>query len=133
MSTLAMILTAAMGVPGDVPERESGQIAETQPLALSGEWKGSWSNSSGNFKVIVTREKVSLADNRAPIMVWIVRDEGEGRIQLNYWMLTYLGIYRQEGDRLLICLREASQGRPTSFRVSDGQDLLILHRVKPRK
>jgi hypothetical protein len=44
-----------------------------------------------------------------------------------------LGIYQRHGSRLMICLRDAKVGRPTSFKGGDGQSLLILHRVKPRK
>jgi hypothetical protein len=40
MSALAMILTAAMAVPGDGLERMSGERArEEQPLDLTGQWK----------------------------------------------------------------------------------------------
>lgn len=40
MSALAMILTAAIVVPGDVPEKVLGEIE--QRLDLSGEWEGTW-------------------------------------------------------------------------------------------
>jgi hypothetical protein len=40
MSALAMILTAAMAVPGDRPEKESGEmVRQRQPLNLDGQWK----------------------------------------------------------------------------------------------
>lgn len=40
MSALAMILAAAMAVPGNGPEMELGQmVQESQPLDLSGEYK----------------------------------------------------------------------------------------------
>jgi hypothetical protein len=39
MSALAMILTAAMVVPGDGPEKVSGELCRMRRLDLRGEWK----------------------------------------------------------------------------------------------
>jgi uncharacterized protein (TIGR03067 family) len=47
---------------------------------------------------------------------------------------TALGIYRVKGDRLEVCWACPGVERPTRFAPrKEGQDLLILRRVKPRK
>jgi uncharacterized protein (TIGR03067 family) len=47
---------------------------------------------------------------------------------------TALGVYRVKGDRLEMCLACPGAERPTKFAPrKDRQELLILHRVKPRK
>lgn len=47
---------------------------------------------------------------------------------------TALGIYRVKGDRLEICWACPGVERPTKFAPDkEGQDLMILRRVKPRK
>jgi hypothetical protein len=141
MSTLVLMLTAAMAVPGNGPEMVSGEVKLTDPLDLSGEWLGVW-------KVYKTEYEVEQIDGRG---AWSIRgfpkgiqagmrgsfyltpnvtDEGEGRLLLK-WLYPSLGIYHQDGDDLIICFRDAREGRPLSFRVGDG-DLLILHRVKPK-
>jgi hypothetical protein len=60
-------------------------------------------------------------------------DEGGGRFLVAVSKVLYLGIAEQDGDRVILCIREAGEGRPTSFRAGDGQHLLILHRVRPGK
>ena len=39
-SALAMILMTAMVVPGNGPEKVSGEVEQEQRLDLSGEWEG---------------------------------------------------------------------------------------------
>jgi hypothetical protein len=64
---------------------------------------------------------------------WTISDEGAGRFHLMVDEVGHLGIYKQDGDRIVICYQTESKGRPMSFRAGDGQHLLILYRVKPGK
>jgi hypothetical protein len=130
MSTLAMILTAAMVVPGDGPKMESREIE--QGLDLSGTWEGTFHAIDGEVWTIhLTRARCRCESKRAmseydnPF-----RDDGGGKLHIHN-RPGRLGIYRQEGDHLIICLGD--EYRPTTFRTTDGQNLLILHRVKPSK
>src|SRR5262249_22734451 len=57
-------------------------------------------------------------------------DQGRGNLRFH----THLGIYRQEDDRLVICLGQRGTGKPpTFFRLGGGPRLLTLHRVNPDK
>ena len=64
-----------------------------------------------------------------------VTDEGRGRLRVRWAFRDHLGIYRQEGDRLLIAYRDDFRGRPASFwpAAGEGHHLLILRRVRPAK
>ena len=56
MSALAMILTAVMAVPGNGPEKASGEIR--QGLDLSGEWEGTLHSFDGKvYQVHLTRDR----------------------------------------------------------------------------
>jgi hypothetical protein len=106
MSTLVLILTAAMAVPGNGPKMVSAEME--RKLDIQGEWTPS------------------------DLLSGIV-DDGGGNVRMEYRNGWHLGIWKQEGDRLVICLREPGFGRPIDFQVRNEQELLILHRVKPRK
>jgi hypothetical protein len=133
-SALAMVLTAAMAVPGNGPERVSGEMEGR--LDLSGEWEGFCFDASGRTY------PAELGDGGLDLMAgkqwhWSIPlvnliDEGDGKFHIPD-VPRIQGIYRQHGDHLLLCFRIGSGERPTSFRGGDGQDFLILHRVKPRK
>ncbi|HZT34702.1 MAG TPA: hypothetical protein VFA15_02190, partial [Nitrososphaera sp.] len=65
-------------------------------------------------------------------------DEGNGRFAFRRDTKApeapdYLGIYKQEGDKVTICYRQSEYGRPTTFKFMDSCMLLTLHRVKTRK
>lgn len=142
MSALAMILTAAMAVPGDGPEKVSGEIAEQQRLDLRGEWKGKLSKYDRKYgeiaaKVHLSGGRLKAEDNAKPdefvadVPVSFI-DEGDGkfRLRLDEDQL-YLGIYRQEGDRLIACFGD--KHRPNEFKLTERRGLIILHRAKSRK
>jgi hypothetical protein len=140
MSALAMILTAAMMVPGDWPEKVSGEVRKPQQLDLRGEWRGIRKTEKDKYEVYASEGMGSLSCRRLPkgrqgpfYLSPRITDEGGGKLRLIWWDNPCLAIYEQDGDRLTICFRDARKGRPISFRSSDGHDLLILHRVKPRK
>jgi hypothetical protein len=134
MSTLVLVLTAAMMVPGDGPEKVSWEVE--QKLDLSGEWEGTFWDSQSKNKEGWT---VKLSDDWLVFergadtyrMLWQMTDEGGGKVKLKLWRTVYVGIYRQESDRVLIALCDIKKARPVSFPLGDDQSFLILHRAKP--
>ena len=136
-SALAMVLTAAMAVPANGPEKVSGEVE--QGLDLRGEWEGLLWKEQGDFIWVGYRDLVGVKglSYREGELVYRRRfnvvDEGNGMLRATLGRMERLGIYQRQSDRLIICLRDAENGRPTSFKGGNGQHLLILHRVKPRK
>ncbi|HTU17870.1 MAG TPA: hypothetical protein VMG10_07375 [Gemmataceae bacterium] len=133
MSALAMILTAAMAIPGNGPEMEPGEIA--QGLDLSGEWDGTLKLPGGalTFRLSKGRMLVKTAELTEPVAIPVsFTDEGAGKVR---WRSnnkkSLLGIYRQEGDRIIASFRRDRY--PKVIQVTNEQSLLILRRVKPRK
>ncbi len=137
MSALTMILTMAMVVPGNGPERDSGEVE--QRLNLRGKWRGtlrtihgttafvSFNNGRVTWLGVYARRKLHIFFN------WNCQDRGQGKLRFDWLGRQQLGIYRQDPDRLIVCFRNANEGSPTSFRCGDGQVLLILHRIKSDK
>lgn len=133
MSAMAMLLTAALAVPADAPEKVSMDMV----LDLSGEWEGTAQNTNAKSRVKISRGQLDSESERGRVGSNIrIIDEGEGklRIELNVAGAerNLLGIYKWQGSRLLICCREKSKGRPRSFMVDEVTSSLILHRVKSR-
>jgi hypothetical protein len=133
-SALAMVLAAAMAVPGSGTEAVSGETE--QGLDLRGRWEGVYINADeGMMEARLLDGGIGLATGEGGSFVKsIFSDEGGGKVRfiLND-AAKYLGIYEQQGDRVVICFRFADDGWPSSIRIAQGQHLLILHRVKPRK
>ena len=136
-SALAMILTAAMVVPGNGPEKVSGEV-EQQGLDLRGEWKGSVMDAPNKvFGAALAAGELGRGYDwgweEIPFLTFT--DEGAGRFRVRTRPgLVRLGIYWQEGYRLVFCLGEYDGKRPRSFDpIPHEQTLFILHRVKPRK
>lgn len=145
MSTLVLVLAAGITVSGNGPEMVSGKVE--QRLDLSGEWKGTWQLPDGQFTPAFSTEQRIPGVPEGGI---IVGEEWDGRSifirrdslieeESGYFSLRFkgrrgsLGIYQQDGDRVVLCFRIAGKGYPRSFRGGNGQHLLILHRVKPGK
>jgi hypothetical protein len=127
-SALAMVLMAAMAVPGNGPEKVSGEVE--QGLDLSGDWQLTIEveHGLGNVALVAAGSKL--------IKKFDIRDEGEGKVRLRFANGSaneLLGIYRQEGDHILINCARAPDGRPTSFEKRESYIRIILHRVKPGK
>jgi hypothetical protein len=99
-SALAIILAAGMAV-GNGPEKVSGE--REQWLDLRGEWEGTLMHGIGQGSILI-REGIWCLNN--------MTDEGRGELRVGRGESRWLGIYRQDGDRLIICNREARQGRP---------------------
>lgn len=147
MSALAMILTAAMAVPGDGPEKVSGEIAEEaklQRLDLSGEWEGKWTYNGVTADVMLRDGELCRFACRCQqaglireLLPFTFIDEGRGKLRIHSpWSGNgqSLGIYRQQSDKLVIYYRDAENGRPTAFRAAgEEHNTLIFHRVKSRK
>ncbi len=134
MSALAMILTAAMVVPGDGPEKVSGEMVQER-LDLRGEWEAilfhGGKKVSGQARILrgllVTWEgkggRGSFFWSDVPV------DEGKGNFRIG----GSLGIYQYDGNRLRICFDDGAGDRPTSFLPGKNRVYLILHRVKSSK
>jgi hypothetical protein len=134
MSTLAMIL-AAMIVPGNGPEKVSGEVSERElrALDLHSEWRGAMYSPPDTIESVAIKggHLLFLARGRDVGHLFVCTEKSEGTFRVRWSDETCLGIYRYEEGRLLLCLSEAGNDRPTSFKIGDGQYLLILHRVKP--
>ena len=135
---LAIILTAAMVIPRNAPQKVSWKlIRESEPLDLSAEWEGTLEEYDGEtMRVKLTKDQIYFdigdAGNR---FHWRIIDEGSGKF--SFWISEppTLGIYHQEGDRLIMCdiFPGFHHQRPKSFEKKKGISFLILHRVNPRK
>jgi hypothetical protein len=126
-SALAMILAAAMAVPGNGPEAVSGEME--QGLDLRGEWEGEWRIAAGG----VRQFELSNGRMSIPDILFQIRCQDGNRLRIQWDEDFYLGIYQRCDDRVLICLRDANYGLPTSFGLDERQIILILRRVKPRE
>jgi hypothetical protein len=142
MSVLAMILTAAMVVPGDGPEKVSGEVSEKgQGLDLKGKCKGSFrtklhDTSFSTVPATYQDGKLAVMYPGGPEMANVVFiDEGNGKCRCHMVEenLDALGIYKWKRGQLCICFNADCKNRPTSFTVDRVHSLLILHRVTPSK
>ncbi len=142
MLALAMILTAAMMVPGNGPEKASGDVTGKKPgLDLKGKWEGDLSIQQPDgspLTVPVTYQDGKLASGdsgEAVVMKLVFIDEGEGKCRCRNVGADQqtLGIYKWKREQLFICFNEDGKGRPTNFTAKGANCLLTLHRVKPCK
>ena len=136
-SALAMILAAGMTVPSIGPEKVSGEIEER--LELSGKWEGNVSHHEG-ISISALLEGGRLVEwewlgngPRIAVSYQVSISGVPGRFRLILNGERYVGIYKRSSDTVILCYRLAGRGYPTSFRAGDGQHLLTLRRVKPRK
>jgi hypothetical protein len=132
MSAFMMALAAGMAVGNAV----DGTSTEAhQGLDLRGSWKGELSVNGHDPAPVYASSAVLITTQwRIADHAWTLTDEGEGKgVRIEIWGQHFAGIYRQEGDRLTICFRNALLDRPRSFRRAEGQYLLILRRIKPGK
>lgn len=143
MSVLAMILMAAMAVPADGPEKPSMEVV--QELDLSGEWEGAFDDAAGSshncrfeYRYSARAEGLprffgSLWTKERGYVEMMVTDEGKGRLRIGQEVGIVFGIYKQHDDKLTICYCRIGASRPTTFRVTENQHVIVLHRVKSRK
>ncbi|HEY7330061.1 MAG TPA: hypothetical protein VH592_20665 [Gemmataceae bacterium] len=129
MTALAMILTAAMAVPGDGPEKVKGEME--RGLDLSGQWEGTWRSKQGEVCRIRIVPKIRFDRLSDGITIVLQSDdfidEGNGKLSFRGG----LGLYRQEKERLFICIGDL-KSRPLAIGKESGE-LVILHHVKSRK
>ncbi len=126
MSALAMILTVAIVVPGDGrSEKVLGEAVKPQVLDLKGEWMVTFDSIDKSLRINGQEFMRSLK----------VRDEGGGNLRMtvsrNGKKCPCLGIYRQEGDKVLISWCPEERGRPTGFQKT--VNIITLRRVQPAK
>jgi hypothetical protein len=132
-SALAMVLMAAMAVPGNGPEKVSVEIE--QGLDLTGEWEGVWLDSKGGTKVRLQDGELFLRPMPCTILLipFSVKSAGKRQLQLKINGSSHRARYRCEDDRVVICYSEVGEKCPDSMRLDKGREFLILHRVKPGK
>jgi hypothetical protein len=134
MSSFVFILVAVVVSNG--PEVES--LETYCGLDLRGKWQGIWVDGIGR-EWEATAENGHVSGERPEFVNFIhakhISDEGSGRVRILYPRVEppALGIYQWRDDCLIICFREERLGRPVAFQGGNGQDLIILRRVKPAK
>jgi hypothetical protein len=130
MSALAMILSAAMSVPGDGPEKASGEIAKLQRLDLRGEWKVEFDRYC----------EVTGWSGKQWCRVLRIQDMGGGRLRMavpkigkdnDLVFIPCTGTYSQERDRVVIHFRIVEEKTPAVFRGNIPQGCIIFYRVDP--
>jgi hypothetical protein len=128
-----MVLMVAMAVPGNGPERVSGETE--QGLDLRGEWEGVlvW---LGRARPVVLSGETLWWRRKGSVELWSIDcmiDEGGGKFRFKWVAYPTHGIYERRPDTILMCYGSMSEGRPSAFEVGKNRELLILHRVKPRR
>jgi hypothetical protein len=138
-SALALVLMAGMAVPGDGPEKVSGEVVEPRPLAGNKLWQQrvAWRGrrASGEFYHLVEGGKLFLASVVPQRVRYLVVDEGQGRLSLQdvTGQIIYHGIYSRGTDDIIISFCDAKYKRPTSFReVGEREHRLYLFHKTPR-
>lgn len=130
MSILFMIL--AMGqVPGGGSEKISGEMKKQ--LDLRGDWEGICHTSRMKTPIVMHNKIVTVIYNgrhlhNFDIDLQKVTEEGDNRLRFKWMGINCFGIYQQDSDRLRICF--SVKDWPTSYRVGDYEELLILRRKK---
>jgi len=133
--TAAMIALVAGLAVASGPERIPTEVKQT--LDLRGYWEGTWHGvlpcgEPGNSKARLKPGRLRLTAEQGAEWEGPCRflDEGAGKCRTT----SYLGIYKWEGNRVIICLGAPnSRQRPTGFGTDNYQNLLILKPAKPWK
>jgi hypothetical protein len=128
MSIQAMILTAAIVVPGEGKGNVSGEMV--RGLDLSGQWEGTLRSKQGEVSRVRIDRKVMLIESKGITRGFSTSrliDEGGGKLLYR----GQLSLYRQGNNLLVICVGDLNR-RPSSIGEENG-NLFILHRVKSRK
>jgi hypothetical protein len=131
MSPIAMIVVADMAL-GTGPDKVSDEVEKG--LELRGDWAGDWWIWDKR-KFAATVGDGTVSSNAVPDVLAFaladLTDDGGGKFRIGPDdSRVCLGIYRHDGDGLVLCYRMPGKGRPITFRAGDGQYLLVLHRVQ---
>ncbi len=109
--------------------------AAVNPFAC--ELEGTWQSRYGDLGKVRLAGGVLETDLYGAWMKCgcVLSDEGSGRVGVRWRSAdTYPGIYKREGDRLVICVPvKLDGGRPASFRAGPQVDLFTLRPAAPRK
>lgn len=128
--TMMAIVLSVLFTPGNVPEGSSGEIE--QVLDISGGWEG---KLDGEFLARLENGQITVelkpGTGFYDLYASRIVDEGGGRLRTECTK-TFLGIYRQDRDKLIICEQHWSYGRPTRFISNERQNMLIFHRIKKK-
>jgi hypothetical protein len=142
-SALAMVLMAGIVVPGNGPEKVSGEM-KLERLDLSGKWEAILFLQGDVYRgeawigkaIFRPQRELLFTPNQKNVertFFWgaVPIDEGDGRFRIG----DRLGIYQQVGDHLRICFWDGEgHGRcPASFKPGKDRVVFILRRVKPGK
>jgi hypothetical protein len=126
MSGFVMLLGVGLA-PGDGLEAVSSELAMRR-LCLDGEWVGEY---AGIFPVYLDNGEIRLAHWRARgASCGAIVDEGDGKLRLAGGRHVKLGIYSQQGDRVVICVHTGVGRRPTDFQDGPDRETYTLHRVR---
>jgi len=134
MSAAMIALVAGMAVASG-PERIPGEVKQT--LDLRGYWEGTWNTildgkpDTWKARLYPGGLEIETFGQGLAGPCQIV-DEGSGKCQVT-WYSDRLGIYKWEGDRVIICYDRGNGQRPTAFRGDEKHVLLILKPATPRK
>jgi hypothetical protein len=137
----ALVLTLAAGLAMADGQGSGLTRTEERGLRLDGQWQGSllgWP-SQLYFVQSVNPDGIVLmgagSTGGACPLRWV--DEGHGRMRFvqSNGQTAALGIYKWQGDCLMICFRpcQVGAGRPTEFRAEGVDGLLILKPAEPLK
>jgi len=132
MAALAMALVVGLALASG-PERISSEAE--QRLAVNGHWEGTWQTVSVSTGILLTSKAtlkpglltLNLGGEVERLFCRFV-DEGKGRCRMVVGKKsTWLGIYKREGERLIICLDDENSGhRPATFQADKVQSLLTI-------
>lgn len=144
MPSLLFFLSVTTIIPSSGTEKTLAEI--DQGLDLRGQWTGVWCLGKDNILVAslwsgIAREnkgdvyQLRGIGNKFELLCRFesLVDEGSGKCHFHssYNGKHYLGIYRREGEKIILCFQEVRYGRPRIFRVSEFSELLVLRRVTP--
>jgi hypothetical protein len=134
MSGFVLVLAAEIAVSSG---REAVSVEAERGLGLHGDchWAGPLLDARGDphLAVLVFGRDLLFAGGCGVADPFVCCDTGRGTARIAWGSATVLGIYRHDGDRLFLCFRKASQGRPVTFEGGKGQYLFTLRRFESSK
>ena len=141
----AFVLVLAAGMAVSVPEvaaKDQLTAKEESLLRLDGTWEGTWEGYGEAeeyicWRVTVRRGKIWVdTEGRVDKLPFSLVPERHGRVKVVIDGIASPGIYRVDGDSLIICDSVGGEEgpRPTSFKIKPWHsELFILTPAAPRK